>query len=135
MASELLGSCLYGPIVGTLPRSYVRWFPANSRHGAVIELEGLDRRNALAAVYARRVSFEAHHRIVIAPEMAALAFDRSIQMNGFLPEKAIALLDLACARAVVEGAPQVEDIHVFLAASEIENRAALSVLSDKEICR
>jgi hypothetical protein len=134
-ASELLGSCLNRPVVGMLPRSYVRWFPPNSRHGAVIALEGLDRTNSLAAVEARRPSFQAHHGIAIPPEIPAAVFDRSIQMSGFLPEKAIALLDLACARAVVEGAPQVEDIHVFLAASEIENFAALSVLSDKEICR
>ncbi len=135
MASELLGSSLNGPIVGMLPRSYVRWFPANSRHGAVIELEGLDRKNSLAAVDGRRLSFQAHHGIVIAPEMAAAAFDRSIQMNGFLPEKATTLLDLACSRAAAEGALQVQEIHVLLAASEIENWHAMSVVSEREVGR
>jgi hypothetical protein len=134
MASELLGWGLSGPIVGMLPRGQVPWFQANVRQATVIELEGLDRKVSLTAVEARCASFESHHGITIRSEVTAAASDRSLQMNGFLPEKAIALLDLACSRAVVEGARQVEEIHVLLAASEIENCAALSALSDKEAC-
>ncbi len=123
LSSYLLSSALDRDcrMVGLLPPEGVKWFTEGlPLRTALIELHEMDRQNSLAAAEARVAHLEAHHGIPIDVTCARIAVERSIPMAGVLPDKTIALLDLAAARAVLERAEQVNEVHVLLSASDME---------------
>jgi hypothetical protein len=66
-----------------------------------------------------RPSICGHHRIEIDAEVEHAAVERSRSMEGFMPGKAVKLLDLAAARASLTGAAKLTLLDVYVTASRM----------------
>ncbi|MEM6646702.1 MAG: ATP-dependent Clp protease ATP-binding subunit [Bacteroidota bacterium] len=76
---------------------------ALARRFDILQVDEPSRDDALAILTALRPRFERQHGLTIAPGALAAAVDLSIRhvRDRFLPDKALALLDQACARALL----------------------------------
>ncbi|MCC6616617.1 MAG: ATP-dependent Clp protease ATP-binding subunit [Anaerolineae bacterium] len=101
--------------------------PALARRFRPIDISEPTRDDALAVLYGQRERLENHHGVTILPDALAAAVDLSIRFmpDRRLPDKALDLLDEACARVIIrtigpddEGEPnhdvQVENIAAVL---------------------
>lgn len=84
----------------------------------VIELGELDPGLAAEALEALREQIGSRHQVLITAAMAKAALERALPLAGFLPDKALALLDAAAARAALGGASEVELYHIYLAGAD-----------------
>jgi hypothetical protein len=123
----LAPSALRIPLIGILPLGSVPWFRTNVRQCRILELHPIDLKSAAEAIDDCRAGLAARHEVAVPADCARIALERSLSMPGTLPESAIALLDLACARAVQTGAAEVGEIHILLAASDLENAQSADV--------
>lgn len=71
-----------------------------------------------------RPSIATHHRVEIDAEVEQAAVERSLSMEGWLPGKAIKLLDAAAARASLTGSARVTLLDVYVAASRMLGETA-----------
>jgi len=89
----------------------------------LIELTELAPDDALAALTLHCPALAAHHGVGIDTDVIEAAVTRSLTLAGRLPDKAIALLDTACARARLQQQPRVTRCDVYVAASRMKNIA------------
>jgi ATP-dependent Clp protease ATP-binding subunit ClpA len=85
----------------------------------IVELRELGVEDACRVLESMRASLTAHHGVAIGAEVERAAVERALSMNGFLPGKAVGLLDAAAARARLTGSAEVTLMDVYLAASRI----------------
>jgi ATP-dependent Clp protease ATP-binding subunit ClpA len=97
--------------------------PLGTRLEAVLlkELCASDTRRILEEL---RPSIAAHHRVEISAEVEHEAVERSLAMEGFLPGKAVRLLDAAAARANFIQSTAVTLTDIFLVASRMTSENA-----------
>lgn len=91
-----------------------------ARRMDLIEVTELAREDAVAALELLRRTLSAHHQCVIDAPIVEAAVERSMSLAGHLPEKAIALLNMAAARAALLRQPAVTLCDVYLAASRMK---------------
>jgi len=84
-----------------------------------IDVTELAREDAAAVLGHLRETLAAHHRVAIDAPAVEAAVARSLTLAGPLPDKAIALLDAAAARAALLKQPAVTECDVYLAASRM----------------
>ena len=85
-----------------------------------IEVTELAREDAAAALGHLRDTLAAHHRVAIDAPVIEAVVARSLTLSGSLPDKAIALLDAAAARAALQRQSAVTLCDVYLAASRMK---------------
>jgi ATP-dependent Clp protease ATP-binding subunit ClpA len=88
-----------------------------ARRMHVIELTELGPEESSMAVLAVLQRVAAHHGVTIDDALGSAAVERSLPLAGFLPAKAIALLDAAAAEAALGRSQEVTLYHLYLAAS------------------
>jgi hypothetical protein len=88
-----------------------------ARRMHVIELTELGPEESSPAVLAALRKIADHHRVIIDETLGGAAVERSLPLAGFLPAKAIALLDAAAAEATLGRSQEVTLYHLYLAAS------------------
>jgi len=88
------------------------------RHVDWIEASPLEAESAREALEAWRESIARHHGVHIDQSLMAAVLDRSLSLAGCLPDKAIALLDAAAARAALSGARQLDLYHIYAAGAD-----------------
>jgi len=86
-----------------------------------IELGELARQDTAEALAQLKDSIAEHHGVTIEVKTVEAALARSLSLRGDLPDKAIALLDAAAARAAVQNQQAVTLCDVYLAASRMPN--------------
>jgi ATP-dependent Clp protease ATP-binding subunit ClpA len=86
----------------------------------LIAVTELAREDAAAVLGHLRETLAAHHGVAIDAPVAQAAVARSLTLAGPLPDKAIALLDAAAARAALLKQPAVTECDVYLAASRMK---------------
>jgi ATP-dependent Clp protease ATP-binding subunit ClpA len=119
-ASTLLAQALDGGLrlAGTmLPTQADAFVPPLARRMHVIELVELSRGESCPAVLAALPKIATHHHVTIDDALASAAVERSLPLEGYLPAKAITLLDGAAAQAVLARSQEVTLYHLYLAAS------------------
>jgi ATP-dependent Clp protease ATP-binding subunit ClpA len=84
-----------------------------------IEVTELAREDAAAALGQLRETLAAHHGVAIDAPVVEAAVARSLTLAGPLPDKAVALMDAAAARAALLKQPAVTLCDVYLAASRM----------------
>jgi ATP-dependent Clp protease ATP-binding subunit ClpA len=85
-----------------------------------IQVTELAREDAAAALGHLRETLTAHHGVAIDAPVVEAVVARSLTLAGPLPDKAIALLDAAAARAALLKQPAVTLCDVYLAASRMK---------------
>jgi ATP-dependent Clp protease ATP-binding subunit ClpC len=92
-----------GATTATEFRKFIEKDPALERRFQVVWVEEPSRDNAVAIVEGLRATLEAHHHVRVTPAAIERAVDLSIRyLPDFrLPDKAIDLVDQACARAML----------------------------------
>jgi ATP-dependent Clp protease ATP-binding subunit ClpA len=88
-----------------------------SRRMHVIELTELSPEESNTAVLAVLPRIAEHHRVTIDETLVRAAVERSLSLAGFLPAKAITLLDAAAAEATLGRSQEVTLYHLYLAAN------------------
>ncbi len=85
--------------------------PALARRFRPIDIKEPGRDDALAVLAGQRARLEAHHGVTIQPEAMAAAVDLSIRYlpDRRLPDKALDLLDEACARVIIRTVAPEDD--------------------------
>ena len=91
-----------------------------ARRMDIIEIAELAREDAAAVLGHLRETLAAHHGVAIDAPVVEAAVARSLTLAGPLPDKAIALLDAAAARAALLRQPAVTLCDVYLAASRMK---------------
>jgi ATP-dependent Clp protease ATP-binding subunit ClpA len=86
----------------------------------LIEITELAREDAAAVLRHLRETLAAYHRVAIDAPVAEAAVARSLTLAGNLPDKAIAVLDAASARAAILRQAAVTLCDVYLAASRMK---------------
>jgi ATP-dependent Clp protease ATP-binding subunit ClpA len=84
-----------------------------------VQLKQLCASDTRCILEALQPSIAAHHRVEIAAEIEHAAVERSLPMEGFLPGKAVRLLDAAAARASLVQSSAVTLMDVYIAASRM----------------
>jgi ATP-dependent Clp protease ATP-binding subunit ClpA len=110
------GLRLAGTMLPTLGATQVSVAPL-ARRMHVIELTELSAEESRTAILAVLPQIAAHHRVTIDDTLGGAAVERSLPLAGFLPAKAIALLDAAAAEATLGHSQEVTLYHLYLAAS------------------
>ena len=102
--------------------------PALDRRFRPIDIEEPSQEDALAILASQRTRLEAHHDVTIRPEAleAAVRLSSRYLPDRRLPDKAIDLLDEACARVVVRTSPADEDEGV----NEVRVESVTEVLAE-----
>lgn len=112
--AHLIGACL--------PAFAAKFEPGPlARRIDLIEITELVPKDADAALKQMREMLAAHHGVSIGSDITTAALERSLSLAGSLPEKAIALLDAAAARAALMLKPAVALCDVYLAASRLKD--------------
>lgn len=88
----------------------------------IVRLQELCANDTRSVLEVLRRSIATHHGVQIDTEVEHAAVERSLSMSGYLPGKAIKLLDSAAARASLIGAVNVTLLDVYIAASRMEER-------------
>jgi ATP-dependent Clp protease ATP-binding subunit ClpA len=83
----------------------------------VIELTELSPEESSTAVLAVLQRIADYHGVTIDETLGGAAVERSLPLAGFLPAKAITLLDAAAAEATLGRSQEVTLYHLYLAAS------------------
>jgi ATP-dependent Clp protease ATP-binding subunit ClpA len=91
--------------------------PPLSRHMQTVRLAPLGMADTCHVVGAALPRLAAHHGVRIDEALVQEVVARAGALTGQLPGSALALMDAACARARVSGAPQVDLLHACIAAS------------------
>ncbi|MDU3076907.1 MAG: type VI secretion system ATPase TssH, partial [Mixta calida] len=110
-------------------KKYIEKDPALTRRFQTVQVHEPDEEKALLMLRSTVNTLEKHHRVLLLDEAVSAAVKLSHRYIPArqLPDKAVALLDTACARvAVSQGAqpPQLEDCLHRIAALEIEREIA-----------
>ncbi len=107
-------------LAGVILPEFVGLFeaPPLRRHVDFIETPPLEADSALEALEAWRESIARHHGVRIDKSFLAAVLERSLPLAGCLPDKAIALLDAAAARAAFSGALQLDLYHIYAAGAD-----------------
>lgn len=110
-------------IIGTTLPSSLRslWALPLTRRLQIIELGEPDATAVIEILCLLGEELARHHQVTIAESTIRAVVDRVASLDGFLPAKAIALLDAAAARAALGGAPAAELVHVYVAADDFEH--------------
>lgn len=82
-----------------------------------VELPELTPPEALLVLRSLRQEITQHYRIQMGESVVTEAVERCLSLAGYLPAKAIALLDAAAARAALASAAEVSLYHIYLAAT------------------
>lgn len=108
-----------GCIAGTTLPMFLPLFdrPPLARHVQPVRIAPLTIDDTCHVVRAALGSLTAHHRVRIDGALVPEVVSRAAMLTGHLPGRALALMDAACARARVCGAPEVDLLHVCIAAS------------------
>jgi ATP-dependent Clp protease ATP-binding subunit ClpA len=96
--------------------------PALSGRLRWLELHEAGAGHTRAVLAAWRGRVAAHHGVDISEALLAPVLERSTELAGRLPGKALALLDAAAARAAVASAREVELVHLYLAVQSFPSR-------------
>jgi ATP-dependent Clp protease ATP-binding subunit ClpA len=99
-----------------LPAQRDAFVPPLARRMHVIELAELSREESCTAVLAALPKIAAHHHVTIDDALSGAAVERALSLEGYLPAKAIALVDAAAAQAVLACSQEVTLYHLYLAA-------------------
>jgi hypothetical protein len=91
--------------------------PPVSRHLHPVRLVGLAVEETREVLRATLAELSAHHQICIDEACVRTAVDCARTLAGHLPGVALALIDAACARARICGAPAVDASYIYVAAS------------------
>ena len=83
----------------------------------IVRLEECSVGDACRVLESLRPKLTAHHGVAIDAEIERAAVERSLSMSGFLPGKAVGLLDAAAARASLTGSGAAGLVDIYLAAS------------------
>jgi ATP-dependent Clp protease ATP-binding subunit ClpA len=108
-------------LIATSAADYERRFashPLGSRL-EIVQLNELCASDTRQILEVLRSSIANHHRVEIDAEVGHAAVERSLSMDGSLPNKAIKLLDVASARASLTGAAKVTLLDVYVTASRM----------------
>jgi ATP-dependent Clp protease ATP-binding subunit ClpA len=90
----------------------------------VVRLKELCASDSRRVLEELRPSIATHHRVEIDAEVEQAAVERSLSMEGWLPGKAVKLLDAAAARASLTGSARVTLLDVYVAASRMLGETA-----------
>jgi len=86
---------------------------------AVVQLNELGPADTRRVLENLRTEIATHHSVRIAMDIEQAVVARSLSMDGFLPGKAVSLMDAAAARASLAGNAAVDLTDVYLAASRM----------------
>ena len=108
-------------LIGTAYAGFLQLPSAMPLHDRfqMVELTELTEAETGRVLEGKREALATHHRVRIPESACAVALERSKSLVGPWPAKAIDLLDAAGAHAVLAGAPEVEELHIYLAASRL----------------
>ena len=106
-------------------KKYIEKDPALARRFQVVKIEEPDEETAVRMLRAAAAGFEKHHRVKILDSAVREAVRLSLRYipGRQEPEKAVSLLDTACARAAVARTvtpPAIEDLAVRISQLEME---------------
>jgi ATP-dependent Clp protease ATP-binding subunit ClpA len=109
------GARLVGTVLTPMPKALGA--PPLRRRLVLVPLDPFDAPRALDVLIRLGGAVAAHHEVGISVEMARLVVERAATLEGWLPGKAVALLDAAAARAKLAGARSVTDLDIHAAAT------------------
>jgi hypothetical protein len=109
-------------LVGTAPPALLPQLehPPLGRRLHPLLLLPLGRADAAAAVRLALPTLVAHHRVKCRDTLADAIVEASCGLTGSQPAAAVALADAACVQARLAGAPDVAEVHVYLAAGALD---------------
>lgn len=120
-------------------KKYIEKDPALTRRFQTVQVQEPDEEKALLMLRSTVTTLEKHHRVLLLDDAVAAAVKLSHRYIPArqLPDKAVALLDTACARVAVSQSaqpPQLEDclhrIHALSIEKEIAEREAKVAIGD-----
>jgi ATP-dependent Clp protease ATP-binding subunit ClpA len=113
------------PVIGaTTQEDYYRYLnhsEALTRRFQTVEVKEPDAEKTGLILERLRPRFESHHRLSVAPDLTAMAIELagSFIHQRFFPDKAIDLMDRACSKAALAGAPSLAADHLYAALSDV----------------